>query len=35
MSNEEYIKCINKMLQKITCNEKLKLIFEFIQRVFL
>lgn len=35
MKNEEYIECIVKMLQKINDNHKLKIIFEFVQRLFL
>lgn len=35
MSNEEYIECIVKMLQQIKDNNKLKIIFEYIQRIFI
>lgn len=35
MSNEEYIECIVKMLKKIGDNQKLKKIFEYVQRLFL
>ncbi|GEM_PF-2114809 len=35
MENEEYINCIIKMLKEITDNNKLKLIFEFVHRMFL
>ena len=35
MPNEEYIECIVKMLQQIKDNNKLKIIFEYIQRIFI
>lgn len=35
MENEEYINCIIKMLKEIADNNKLKLIFEFVHRMFL
>lgn len=35
MTNDEYIKCIIKMLKNIEDNKILKKIFEYVQRLFL
>lgn len=35
MSNKEFIECIVRMLKEIDDNQKLKEIFEYIQRIFL
>lgn len=35
MSNEDYINYIVKMLKALDDNQKLKRIFEYVQRIFL
>lgn len=34
MNNEDYIQCIVKMLRTMN-NQKIKKIFEYVQRIFL
>lgn len=35
MSNEEYIKLIIRMLKKIDNNNSIKLIFNYVHRIFI
>lgn len=34
MSNEEYVKCIVSMLKQMKNNGNLKIIFEFVHKLF-
>lgn len=34
MSNEEYVKCIVYMVERMSNNKYLKIIFEFVYKLF-